>query len=166
MLLDLKNVFLNEGAGLHTAYDLDLSDIVIDNVKPFTSPVKADILAENRAGLVTVVCKVNFDYSRPCDRCTADTTKNMSLTFLHNLVVSLSGGNNDDYIETPDYKLDLDELLRADILLELPGRHLCRDDCKGLCPKCGTDLNMSDCDCDKRQIDPRLEVLKKLIDSE
>lgn len=87
----------------------------------------------------------------------------MSFQFEHTLVVSLSGSSSDDYVETPDYKLDLDELATADILLELPSKHLCKPDCKGLCPDCGADLNETACDCGKHRIDPRLEALKDLM---
>lgn len=73
--------------------------------------------------------------------------------------------DNDDYILVDEsFKLDLDELLRSDILLELPYKYLCREDCKGLCPSCGKNLNEGPCSCNLHQVDPRLEVLKKLID--
>ena len=61
--------------------------------------------------------------------------------------------------------MDLDELIRTDILLELPTKFLCKEDCKGLCPTCGKNLNEGACNCQTHQIDPRLEVLKQLIDS-
>ena len=78
--------------------------------------------------------------------------------------MSLNEEDNDSYIEVQDYQLDLDELIRADILLELPTKFLCSPDCKGLCPKCGRNLNEGPCGCNTHQMDPRLEVLKKLID--
>ena len=52
-----------------------------------------------------------------------------------------------EYIQVDDYKLDLDELIRTDILLELPTKFLCKEDCKGLCPTCGKNLNEGACDC-------------------
>lgn len=166
MLLNLKRVFLNEGACEHIRHSLNFAEIEIDGVFPFKSPIQASVTAENLAGAVELTCKVELDYEKPCDRCTADTTKHLSMMFKHKLVVSLSGSENDDYIEAPHYTLNLDELLTADVLLELPIRHLCKEDCKGLCQKCGKDLNEEECSCDKSQIDPRFEVLKQLIDSE
>lgn len=88
----------------------------------------------------------------------------LSYTFAHDLVLSLENEDDDSYIQIENYKLDLDELMRADILLELPTKFLCKEDCKGLCPVCGKNLNEGSCDCNLHQIDPRLEVLKKLID--
>ena len=72
--------------------------------------------------------------------------------------------DSDAYIQVDSGSLDLDELLRADILLELPTKYLCREDCKGLCAVCGKNLNDGPCNCNLHQIDPRLEVLKQLID--
>ena len=86
--------------------------------------------------------------------------------FSHVLVLSLEKEEDSgEYIQVDDYKLDLDELIRTDILLELPTKFLCKEDCKGLCPTCGKNLNEGACNCQTHQIDPRLEVLKQLIDS-
>ena len=126
MLLDLKEVFLTEGANKEVDSTLDLSKIILDGTSPVPEPVRLRAQAQNRAGIVRLRI-------------------------------------SDDYVETPDYKLDLDELATADILLELPSKHLCKPDCKGLCPDCGADLNETACDCGKHRIDPRLEALKDLM---
>ena len=55
--------------------------------------------------------------------------------------------------------VDLDELVREQILLALPSRHLCREDCKGLCQKCGANLNARDCSCEQGEVDPRWAAL-------
>ena len=62
--------------------------------------------------------------------------------------------------------VDLDELVREQILLALPLRHLCREDCKGLCQKCGADLNAGDCRCEKGEVDPRWAALADLKKAE
>jgi uncharacterized protein len=58
--------------------------------------------------------------------------------------------------------IELDDLVKEEIVLAMPGHTLCREDCKGLCPNCGTDLNAGSCDCGARQIDSRWEKLKDL----
>ncbi|PYS91868.1 MAG: hypothetical protein DMF64_11060 [Acidobacteria bacterium] len=63
--------------------------------------------------------------------------------------------------------LDLDELVREQILLALPTRSLCREACQGLCPTCGVNLNTQTCKCEQKEIDPRwagLAALKKSSD--
>ncbi|HZH89885.1 MAG TPA: DUF177 domain-containing protein [Pyrinomonadaceae bacterium] len=59
-------------------------------------------------------------------------------------------------------ELDLDELAREQLLLALPLRHLCREDCKGLCLTCGEDLNTQACHCEQQEIDPRWAALSAL----
>ena len=58
--------------------------------------------------------------------------------------------------------IEVGDLVREQLLLALPARFVCRDDCKGLCPHCGTDLNAEACDCADKQIDPRWAALGKL----
>ena len=160
MLLELKKVFLNEGEIGNAEYELDLSDLELYGNVPFKTPVKVSAKAENRAGVVDLAVTAKFDYYAPCDRCGEETITPFERSFNHTVVQSLVGENEDDYIEAPDFTVDLDAPVTADILLSLPSKHLCREDCKGLCPKCGKNLNEGECGCDKRDIDPRWEALK------
>lgn len=164
MLFELKSVFQNDGEEKQVEYNLVLSGLDIDGVYPFKTPVVVTAKATNRASLITLVIDAHFDYSRDCDRCGEPYTREMNMSFEHKLVQTLADEGNDDYIETPDFTLELDDVVISDILLSLPSKNLCRDDCKGLCQICGQNLNNGECSCDKRQTDPRLEILKQLID--
>jgi uncharacterized protein len=62
-----------------------------------------------------------------------------------------------------DHVLDFAEMLREQFYLAMPMRPLCREDCKGLCPHCGTNLNVATCECDVRWQDPRLAGLQSLL---
>ena len=57
-------------------------------------------------------------------------------------------------------EIDLAPAVREQILLQIPSPPVCRDDCRGLCPRCGKDLNESDCGCDRAVMDPRWAALK------
>lgn len=59
--------------------------------------------------------------------------------------------------------VDLSELVRQLLVLNLPVRSLCRPDCKGICPHCGANLNETQCQCESEQVDPRLAPLRKLL---
>lgn len=164
MLFELKSVFQNEGEEKQVNYKLDIADIDIDGVFPFRTPIDVTATAKNRASLVSLTIRACFSYSRSCDRCSTDFTREMDMLFEHRLAQTLVDDGNDDYIETPDFKLELDDIVISDILLSLPQKNLCKDDCKGLCQICGKNLNEGDCSCDKREIDPRLEMLKQFMD--
>jgi len=58
--------------------------------------------------------------------------------------------------------IDVDEIVKEQIVLAVPTRMLCREDCKGICPECGTDRNTGDCNCTTEDIDPRWAALKNL----
>lgn len=60
-------------------------------------------------------------------------------------------------------RIDTDHLLRENILLSLPVQPLCREDCRGLCPRCGVNLNQGACNCTEDRVDPRLQALRKLL---
>lgn len=163
MLLDLKELFVSDGAVIDKTYPLSMADVDVSGEHPFTSPVNVTAHVENKAGIVTVTINTVFVYSTNCDRCMIPIERDFDYTFTHKLIESLEEEYNDDYIETPDLTLDLDELAATDILLELPSKFLCKGDCQGLCQKCGHNLNLGDCDCDKIEVDPRLEKLKELL---
>ena len=100
----------------------------------------------------------------PCDRCLAESRRAYDRAFVHGLARTLFDEENDDYIVVEDGILDLDGLVMEDITLEMPMQMLCKEDCKGLCPQCGADLNKGDCGC-KKPGDPRFDVLNDLLKS-
>ena len=163
MLLDLKDIFVSDGACKDVSYELSMSDIEIAGEHPFNSPVSVSAHVENKAGMVTLAIEACFVYSTACCRCLDSIERSFDYSFTHKIIENLEEDFNDDYIEAPDLSLDLDELVSSDILLELPARFLCRGDCQGLCQKCGHNLNLGDCGCDRKEIDPRLEALKEFL---
>ena len=60
-------------------------------------------------------------------------------------------------------ELDLDEVLSTCFILDMETKFLCKEDCKGLCPSCGKNLNLGPCGC-RKEIDPRFAVLEQLLD--
>ena len=164
MKIQLKRVFENPGEVLPLEFQLDLSGVKRGGSHPIPSPVRISGKVENRAGVVSLGYLANYTLNMQCDRCLAPILRDCSVPFEHTIVEKLYTDENDDLILCEDGVLDLDELITSDILLELPIKMLCREDCKGLCPKCGTNLNESTCGCDTKQVDPRLEALRKLLE--
>ena len=68
-----------------------------------------------------------------------------------------------DYID--GYNLDVDKLVFGEILLLIPGKTLCKEDCKGLCLRCGANLNEGECGCDRESLDPRMSVFKDILNN-
>lgn len=164
MLIDLKKYFSGEDISQRIDYTMDLSDVEMDGYKPFVSPVQ--ISGEIRAFASSAELRVDvcYAYSMPCNRCLTETRKELHHSISHVLVNKLNDEEDfDDYIVVEGEKLDLDELIYSDIILLTPSKYVCKEDCKGLCPVCGQNLNEGDCTCQKQQTDPRLEALRQLL---
>lgn len=164
MVIDLKKFFLSDDLSDTVEYDLDLSGMELSGVKPFCAPVKVRAQLKSFAGSVDLEAHLMYTVAMPCDRCFEMTTRESIRSFSHTLVRELSSEEDDDaYIVVSNERLDLDELLTEDILLDMPSKFLCSPECKGLCPSCGKNLNEGECGCDQRRVDPRLEILKDLL---
>lgn len=163
MILDLKKIFAEKTGTVSFEYDMDMSSTEVDSVHPFVSPVKVQGSVTAKDGFASLTAETSFDFSVPCDRCAKQIDRHLSYSFAHTLVRSLENEDDDRFIEVRDEQLNLDELMREDILLELPSKFLCREDCRGICPKCGKNLNDGPCGCEPQSADARFEVLKNLI---
>jgi len=163
MQIDLKQLFDVNGETLSIDTSLDLSDYRLFGRQPIKSPVAVKGIVQNNVGVVTLKLDISLTLSVSCDRCLAPLEIDRRLSFEHTLVKKLYNESYDDYIVIPDAMLDLDQTARADIILELPSKFLCSDDCKGLCPICGKNLNLEPCGCDSKMTDPRLAALKDLL---
>lgn len=107
----------------------------------------------------------------PCSRCLESFHLPVDSTFdLRYLPASAMSDEDEreiaaDDLETSYYRddqIDLNEVLREQFYLALPMKPLCRDDCRGLCARCGTNLNVSECGCSTEWTDPRLDALRTL----
>lgn len=161
MGLDLRSVFETEGSKQEISEQLDEREYELFGTKPFVERISVRGEVANRAGVVTLSVQVSFPLRVACDRCLEEFTRQYDYTFTHILVRQLQD-EWQDYILVEDGMLDLEELILSDILLELPTKLLCKEDCKGLCPHCGCNLNHQSCDCNKAYHDPRWDVLNTL----
>lgn len=163
MLLNLSGVFAGSES-LPFEYEIDLSDLEFSGCSSLKKPVKIKGAAKNRAGVVFIELTAEYTISAPCDRCAADIERKESLPLTYVVVQETEGEDTEDFVVAEDQKVDLDPLVRDDIVIRYPSKLLCSPDCKGLCPNCGKNLNEGDCDCANEQTDPRLDALKAFFD--
>ena len=147
MILHLKQLFEIDGEVKNIdckilpdeVYDVEISQAL-------TGPVALKGKVENRAGVVTLTYSCAFSLSHVCDRCLKEFDREYDYEFEH-ILIQTPHSKNDEYIVCPDNTLDLNELAISDLLLQLPTKILCREDCRGLCYVCGQDLNEGECNC-------------------
>ncbi len=162
MFINLENVFNNGAEEIRTDFDFDFSSADYDGVYPFATPVKLRGSIKNETGIVYLRASAEFRFDGVCDRCAAEFSRDMTVPVEHILVSELNDEDNDEFILVDDMKLDIEQLVMEDIYLSLPMKTLCKEDCKGICSKCGKNLNEGPCDC-KKEVDPRLQALQDLL---
>ena len=154
MLLQLKPLFLGETETLHIVVEVDLSSLEWDGIHPFPHPVRVAGEARAFSGMVTLRATAFFRYEGACARCAAPLSREMEAPMEHIWVTSLNHEDNDEFLLVENYQLSLDELTE--------------EDCRGLCPHCGKDLNEGLCGCRSAEpedpVDARLAALKQLLD--
>ncbi len=136
----------------------------------FPSPMKVSGDITNTAGYMRMTLTMSVDYVATCARCLSPVSGEFTLDLEktvapRDLLGDLDEDRLDDFAIIEDGFLDMDEPLKEQLEMEFPLRFLCKEDCKGLCPKCGKNLNDGDCGCQKKEIDPRLAPLQKILDA-
>ena len=160
MLIHLKQIKEEIGGVIPFDYKLDISEAEPAASKPVS--VRGQVI--NRAGVLLLSMEIEGVLHLACDRCLKEFDRTFLVPFQTMLADHIEGEENDDIVVCENDELELDELAMSAFVLELPSKNLCREDCKGLCPHCGTNLNESTCSCGTREIDPRLEALRALLD--
>ena len=165
MHLDFTGLFNSSVDEIPVDYRLNLDDFEYGTYKPLTDGVSVKGRAYSKADVVYLDLSITFTFNGICDRCADEFSRDYSLDISRVVVSHLENEEDDeDYIiADSDNKLNLDDFVYQEIQLFLPQKMLCNDDCKGLCPKCGMNLNKGKCDC-KSDVDPRMAALLELLD--
>lgn len=164
MRLDLRDIIHIPGERRDFAYDLDLSQVELFGEKPFDQPLQVTGTVRNMAGALQLTGEAKGIMDTLCDRCLKPITVDVDVPVETLLAEQLEDEESDEIYLLENGQVDLDEIFSTACILTTDARHLCKEDCKGLCPKCGKDLNQGPCGCGK-ETDPRLAVLAKLLDT-
>lgn len=166
MRLDVKRIMNTPGGRIDLNEEADLSDVDFGGVRPAVRPVSVVGTVRNIAGMLRMDLSIDTLLSCVCDRCGAPFEKPFSVTVERLLAQELEDEENDEILLLDaDGGLDLYELVREIFILNMDTKQLCREDCKGLCPGCGANLNHEQCRC-KKAVDPRWAKLAGLLDQE
>ncbi len=163
MLLNLREVINIPGGRADFDYELDLSGMAFPSVAGFSTPVHAVGYVKNTAGILDLSADITADAVCVCARCCKEFTKHIQLHTDAVLADEVQDEYTSDVFPLQGDDADIDEVVITAFVLNLDQRILCRPDCRGLCEKCGADLNDGSCGC-KKEIDPRLASLGKLLE--
>ena len=140
---------------------------------PLLSPVKARLRIEKVGSEVLAQGEVTTRMELQCSRCLRNFPRDMDMNIyvVYHPVEELKDEERHevraDELDMGFYRndeLDIRDLIVEQILLNVPMKPLCRESCLGICPKCGADMNVSPCRCEQKETDPRLAILRKLLE--
>lgn len=165
MLLGLSKIIDCPGASVPFSTSVDLSDLRYGESNPVTEPVLASGTVRNTAGVLMMTGSIHTTIHGVCDRCADDFERFVEFPIDVVLVTELSNEDNEDewvfHLEAD--AADLEDIVRTVFVLNFDSKLLCSEDCKGLCCRCGKNLNEGPCGCQK-EVDPRFAALKQLLD--
>ena len=169
MLINLSELFSRDGKEKTYACDIDMDQL-------HTTEADFDIVSREPVELhirnlgerkLLLQGQAKLTLQIPCDRCLDPVDWPFELSLEEELDLSKTeeecAGELDEQPYVSGYNLDVDRLLSNELLLNLPMKVLCREDCKGMCNRCGANLNHTKCSCDTSSPDPRMSVIQDLF---
>ena len=165
MLLGLSDIIHSPGASLSFSERVDLSDLLFGTCYPVSEPVVIEGTVRNTADVLVMKGKITTCIHGVCDRCASDFTQDIVIPVDVVLVQELSNEENEDEWVFPleAESADLEDITRTVFVLNMDSKLLCKPDCKGICCRCGKNLNDGPCDC-RKEPDPRFAALQQLLD--
>ncbi len=147
-LSDLKEI----GSRKQVSLELEFHNLEFVNREiEIKDPIKLELEVFNTRDSFVVEGKLKANLILSCSRCLQKYSSPVELDISEDVLKSKMEDEEELY---------LDEIIVDNIILSLPMKPLCSDDCKGICPECGQDLNEGECDCEVEALDPRLAKLK------
>ena len=165
MLLGLSKIIDCPGASVSFSTSVDLSDLCYGVSYPVSEPVIAEGTVRNTAGVLVMTGDIKTCIHGICDRCAVAFHRDVNIPIDVVLVTEMANEENEDEWVFPleGDSADLDDIVRTVFVLNLDSKLLCKEDCKGLCHRCGKNLNEGPCNCQK-ELDPRFAALKQLLE--
>ena len=164
MRLDVKPILRNPEKRIPFQFEMDLSDMDFSGRCPICRPVLVEGEVYSSADVLHLALTAETVLDAMCDRCGKEFDQEKKIAYECVLSDEIQDESNVDIIPLEHDTVDVDELARTAFILEMDTKTLCSEDCKGLCPRCGADLNLGPCSC-KKEVDPRMTVLAKLLEN-
>ena len=162
MRLNLSSIIEVPGGVVPFSCELETDNLDFPSVKAYLSRPRAEGRVFNEAGILHLEGTLTAEMLCICDRCGEEfeSIKEMAL----NVIIAEENPDDDPALFTLEgNEIDLGEILSTCLILDMETKFLCKEDCRGLCPKCGKNLNLGPCGC-RKTLDPRFAVLEQLLD--
>ncbi len=162
MRLNLSAIIEMPGSSLPFECELETDNLDFPSVRAYPSRPHAEGRIYNEAGILRLVGTLTAEMICVCDRC-GEEFESLKEMPLDATIVEENPEDDPALFTLEGNELDLSALLSTCFILDMETKFLCREDCRGLCPKCGKNLNLGPCGC-RKSLDPRFAVLEQLLD--
>ena len=163
MRLDLSPIMNMPGGVIPLRQSFDFSALEFFGEHPICEPLLLEGEVRNRAGALVLTARLETNLHWICDRCAKPFVRKKVVMLDTLLAPSLEHEEEESNVYLLEGTfLPLEEVAKTAFVLEMDTKHLCSEDCKGLCPQCGKNLNEGPCHC-KKELDPRLAALTQLL---
>lgn len=150
MILDLSSALKHPGQSFPFSVEGNIDEIKLyGNVFNLANPIEVDGTIMYTGANFFVRGSLSVDYTTECGRCFKEVKENVECDFNEEYAIEEDENHPDRYTFVGN-TIDITKMVIDNICLNLPLKHQCTEDCKGLCPICGTNLNDQDCDCDAK----------------
>lgn len=171
MIIDLSEIIKDYGGKIDISIPVKMDDTeFLGESFVFEKPLEVTGTIANNTKSLELNARVEGEMQVHCARCQKPVIVPVKFRVHEILASDDSQVNDEEIIIFSDDKIDITDIVLNSFLMSVSGKFLCSEDCKGLCPKCGADLNDGDCGCDNDEIDPRWagleEIMKNMTDTE
>lgn len=159
-MLDISDILRHNIQSKEIDINLDIESIQLtyDLIK-FEKPIRFIGTIYNDSKTINVIGNIQIEFKIQCYSCGEDFVFNKEIEFNE---MFMQNATEENYPIASEM-IDLQKAVIDNIILKLPTRFLCKDDCKGICAICKKNKNYNKCNCNDLQIDPRFEKLKQLL---
>lgn len=164
MILELKDVLVTPDAVAEFSFPMDLSHFTLYDQKPIPQPVKVEGMVKNRGGALELTAQLSTTLTLQCDRCLTPFTQEKTVKLESLVADHLEDEENEEIILLDGTCLNLEEVASVAFILEMDTKMLCSDQCEGLCPSCGVNLNAESCVCTAKNDSPFAKLAQLLED--
>ena len=162
MKINIASVLKNEGASKQFSGNVELGMFdFMGSTLEFKTPLCVEGKIHNIGGTLEVSAQITGEYFTQCSRCGKEVREDFSADLFESMENDFSD-IDPECISVSGNVIDISGSIDACIFNNIPLQFLCSEDCKGLCPVCGTDLNENECNCEKEVYDPRFAIFRNL----
>ena len=162
MKINIASVLRNDGASKAFSGEVELGTFdYMGSTLSFEKPLLIEGEVTNIGGAIEISATITGEYKTDCSRCGKSVCEKLTAELFESIDSDFAE-IDEECVSISGNVIDISGSIEASIFGSIPMQFLCKDDCKGLCPVCGIDLNNNECNCEVEVYDPRFAIFRNL----